>query len=93
MKKIAAVAGPIVVMIMLVPFLAALMVTAIASPAVGQELKTIACTGSMGFSPTITSKCRWLPVLAPVEPSPPRTCPIATASPSAILAAMLARCP
>jgi hypothetical protein len=46
MKKIAAVLGPIVVMIMMVPFLAALMVTAIASPAAGQELKTIACTGT-----------------------------------------------
>ena len=50
MKKIAAVLGPIVVMIMLVPFLAALMVTAIVSPAVGQELKTIACTGSLPAS-------------------------------------------
>src|SRR5665811_503846 len=46
MKKIAAVLGPIVVMIMMVPFLAALMVTAIASPAAGQELKAIACAGS-----------------------------------------------
>ncbi len=50
MKKIAAVAGPIVVMIMLVPFLAALMVTAIASPAVGQELKAIACAGPLPAS-------------------------------------------
>jgi hypothetical protein len=50
MKKIAAVAGPIVLMIMLVPFLAALMVTAIAGPAVGQELKAIACTGSLPAS-------------------------------------------
>ncbi|HEY5247736.1 MAG TPA: M23 family metallopeptidase, partial [Dermatophilaceae bacterium] len=46
MKKIAAVVGSIVVMIMMVPFLAALMVTAIASPAAGQELKTIACAGT-----------------------------------------------
>ena len=37
MKKIAAVAVPIVVLIMMVPFLAALMVAAIASPSVGQE--------------------------------------------------------
>jgi len=50
MKKIAAVLGPIVVMIMMVPFLAALMVTAIASPAVGQELQAIACTGSIPAS-------------------------------------------
>jgi len=49
-KKIAAVVGPIVVMIMLVPFLAALMVTAIAGPAVGQELKAIACAGSLPAS-------------------------------------------
>jgi len=49
-KKIAAVLGPIVVMIMMVPFLAALMVTAIASPAVGQELKAFACTGSLPAS-------------------------------------------
>src|SRR5665647_3490164 len=46
MKKTATVLGPIVVMIMMVPFLAALMVTAIASPAAGQELKTIACAGT-----------------------------------------------
>jgi cell wall-associated NlpC family hydrolase len=50
MKKIAAVLGPIVVMIMMVPFLAALMVTAIASPAVGQELKAIACAGTTAAS-------------------------------------------
>jgi Peptidase family M23/Transglycosylase SLT domain/NlpC/P60 family len=50
MKKIAAVVCPIVLMIMLVPFLAALMVTAIASPAAGQELKAIACAGSMPAS-------------------------------------------
>jgi len=46
MKKLAAVLGSIVVMIMMVPFLAALMVTAIASPAAGQELKVIACAGT-----------------------------------------------
>jgi hypothetical protein len=50
MKKIAAVAGPIVLMIMMAPFMAALMVTAIASPAVGQELKAIACAGTMAAS-------------------------------------------
>src|SRR5674476_101599 len=46
MKKSATVLGPIVAVIMMVPFLAALMVTAIASPAVGQELKAIACAGT-----------------------------------------------
>jgi Peptidase family M23/Transglycosylase SLT domain/NlpC/P60 family len=50
MKKIAALLGPIVVMIMMVPFLAALMVTAIASPAAGQELKAIVCAGPMPAS-------------------------------------------
>ena len=35
---------------MMVPFLAALMVSAIASPAAGQELKAIACAGSMPAS-------------------------------------------
>src|SRR5665647_550709 len=50
MKKIAVVLGPIVVMIMMVPFLAALMVTAIASPAAGQELKAIACAGTTAAS-------------------------------------------
>src|ERR1035437_7333898 len=50
MKKIAAVLGPIVAVIMMVPFLAALMVTAIAGPAVGQELKAIACAGSTAAS-------------------------------------------
>src|ERR1035437_2152087 len=50
MKKIATVLGPIVVMIMMVPFLAALMVTAIAGPAAGQELKAIACAGSTAAS-------------------------------------------
>jgi Peptidase family M23/Transglycosylase SLT domain len=55
MKKIAAVLGPIVVMIMMVPFLAALMVTAIASAAAGQELKAIACTG------TTTASGPWRP--------------------------------
>ncbi len=47
MKKFAALAGPIVVMLMMVPFLAAQRVTAIATPAIGQELIAIACTGSM----------------------------------------------
>ena len=55
MKKIAAVLGPIVAVIMMVPFLAALMVTAIAGPAAGQELKTIACTG------TTTASGPWRP--------------------------------
>jgi cell wall-associated NlpC family hydrolase len=50
MKKTATVLGPIVVMIMMVPFLAALMVTAIASPAAGQELKAIACAGTTAAS-------------------------------------------
>ena len=50
MKKIAAVAVPIVVLIMMVPFLAALMVAAIASPSVGQDLKAIACAGTMPAS-------------------------------------------
>src|SRR5674476_1317227 len=44
MKKTAAVLGPIVAVIMMVPFLTALMVTAIASPAAGQELMAIAVT-------------------------------------------------
>src|SRR5450759_4318562 len=50
MKKTAAVLGPIVAVIMMVPFLAALMVTSIASPAAGQELKAIACTGTTAAS-------------------------------------------
>src|SRR5665647_2853838 len=50
MKKIATVAGPIVAVIMMVPFLAALMVTAIASPAAGQELMAIACAGTTAAS-------------------------------------------
>jgi len=50
MKKIAAVLGPLVAVIMMVPFLAALMVTAIAGPAAGQELKAIACAGSTAAS-------------------------------------------
>src|SRR5674476_1019100 len=50
MKKIAAVLGPIVAVIMMVPFLAALMVTAIAGPAAGQELKAIACAGTTAAS-------------------------------------------
>lgn len=45
MKKTAAIVCPIVAVIMMVPFLAALMVTAIASPAAGGELKAIACAG------------------------------------------------
>jgi cell wall-associated NlpC family hydrolase len=49
MKKIAVV-GTIVVVIMMVPFLAALMVTAIAGPAAGEELKAIACTGALRAS-------------------------------------------
>src|ERR1035437_6144974 len=50
MKKIATVLGPIVAVIMMVPFLAALMVTAIASPAAGQELMAIACAGTTAAS-------------------------------------------
>src|SRR5674476_261664 len=50
MKKSATVLGPIVAVIMMVPFLAALMVTAIASPAAGQELKAITCAGSTAAS-------------------------------------------
>jgi hypothetical protein len=50
MKKIAAVAGPIVAVIMMGPFLAALMVTAIAGPAAGQELMAIACAGTTAAS-------------------------------------------
>src|SRR5674476_587226 len=46
MKKTAAVLGPIVAVLMMVPFLAALMVTAIAGPAAGQELMAIACAGT-----------------------------------------------
>ena len=40
---------------------------------------------SIGFTRTpfcITSKCRWLPVLSPVLPTYPITCPAVTASPA-----------
>src|ERR1035437_4051760 len=50
MKKIATVLGPIVAVLMMVPSLPALRVTAIASPAAGQELMAIACTGTTAAS-------------------------------------------
>ena len=42
-------------------------------------------TMSIGFTRTpfcITSKCRWKPVLSPVLPTYPITCPAVTASPA-----------
>src|SRR5665811_2062994 len=68
-------------------------VAAIGLPFSGAPWFSMKGTGSVGFASTITSKYRWLPVLAPVEPSTPRTCPVATAAPDAILGSMLARCP